>query len=359
MKSEGFFAASYGEARGKFLEAAAGAEASLENHINPAKGPDGQQLITDVARYGPADAEAILVTGSATHGIEGYCGSGCQTGLFRAGIWRELPPGVAMVAIHAINPSGFAWSRRVNEDNIDVNRNFRDHDQPHPENPAYGQVHDMLVPEDWDGQGRADADKRIAEFIAKNGAFAFQAAVSGGQYDRADGLFYGGRQPCWSNLTVHDILRRHTAGAKRVGFIDFHTGLGPWGHGEKISVGPSDSAEFARARDWYGDDITSPEGGTSTSAIVQGTVANAFADAAPAAEFTGLALEYGTLSVPEVLDALRADNWLHLYGKLDSDLGREIKRQIRAAFYGETPDWKESVFDRAVEVVRQAMAALR
>jgi hypothetical protein len=32
---------------------------------------------------GPADADAILVLTSATHGIEGYCGSGAQVGLAR------------------------------------------------------------------------------------------------------------------------------------------------------------------------------------------------------------------------------------------------------------------------------------
>ena len=32
---------------------------------------------------------------------------------------------------------GLRVARRVNEDNVDLNRNFLDHGAPHPENPDY------------------------------------------------------------------------------------------------------------------------------------------------------------------------------------------------------------------------------
>ena len=48
----------------------------------------------------------------------------------------------------------------------------------------------------------------------------------------------------------------------------------------------------------------------------------------PQAEVTGIALEFGTVPVLEVLDALRADAWLHSYGDPKSDLGQAIKGQI-------------------------------
>ena len=37
----------------------------------------------DVARYGPADAPALLIISSACHGVEGFCGSGVQIALLR------------------------------------------------------------------------------------------------------------------------------------------------------------------------------------------------------------------------------------------------------------------------------------
>ena len=72
------FSATYAEARAKFLEAARGAGASLSTYAHPERGPDGGELATDVAWIGPADARGALVLVSATHGVEGHCGSGAQ-----------------------------------------------------------------------------------------------------------------------------------------------------------------------------------------------------------------------------------------------------------------------------------------
>ena len=48
--------------------------------------------------------------------------------------------------VHAINPHGFAWSRRVTEDNVDLNRNFVDHAQPYPSNPGYEELRAAICP---------------------------------------------------------------------------------------------------------------------------------------------------------------------------------------------------------------------
>jgi hypothetical protein len=56
--------------------------------------------------------------------------------------------------------------------------------------------------------------------------------------------------------------------------------------------------------------------------------------------------------------ALCADNWLHHHGDLGSPQGRAIKQQIRAAFYPDTAEWKELVWERAVETLRCALKGL-
>jgi hypothetical protein len=49
---------------------------------------------------------------------------------------------------------------------------------------------------------------------------------------------------------VRNVLREHLRGARRVAWIDIHTALGPWGHGEKIYAGRDDAATLERdARD--------------------------------------------------------------------------------------------------------------
>ncbi len=113
MHPEVHFAASYADARGKFLAAALDAGARVRRRIHPERGPAGETLAVDVARLGPANARRVLVVVSATHGAEGFCGSGVQTSLL---VERDAPrphaPDTALVLIHAINPFGFAWLSR-------------------------------------------------------------------------------------------------------------------------------------------------------------------------------------------------------------------------------------------------------
>jgi hypothetical protein len=94
---------------------------------------------------------------------------------------------VNVVLVHALNPYGFAWLRRVNENNVDLNRNFRDFTEPLPLSSAYEAVHDWLVPADWDGPARKTADSEIEQYLRSHGLAAFQAIVSRGQYSRPDG----------------------------------------------------------------------------------------------------------------------------------------------------------------------------
>lgn len=355
---DSWFSANYAEARAKFRAAAQRAGAALSAHRNPnARQPDGSGLTTDVARLGPAPGKAagVLVASSGTHGVEGFCGSGCQAGMLETGTYRLLPPGCALVLVHAINPYGFAWLRRVNEHNIDLNRNNLDHGAGHPANGRYAEIHAWLTPRDWHGTGRDEADAAIAAYINEHGLFAFQEAVSGGQYDFPDGLFYGGRALSWSARTWREIVEAHCRGAGRVAHLDFHTGLGDYGACEIISV---EGAGAERARLWYGDEVKSPERNDSLSAVVTGSMENAFDGIARETEVTSVALECGTQTLPEVLEALRADNWLHLYGDPESDEGKAIQRQIRDAFYGDEPEWKAMIWETADRVVRQAAAGL-
>src|SRR3982751_2532943 len=102
------FSATYAEARGKFLEAAVAAGAELAVWTHPERGPAGGELATDAAWIGPADATAVLVMVSGTHGVEGHCGSGAQVDWLRRGEAARLGRAQAVLLIHAINPFGFA-----------------------------------------------------------------------------------------------------------------------------------------------------------------------------------------------------------------------------------------------------------
>ena len=358
MAVRDYFSTDYHDARGKFLDASRAAGAVLDELRCPAPGPRGEALFADVAWHGPADAAAVLVTLSATHGAEGFCGSGVQVGWLRAGLQDELPEGVALMQIHAINPHGFAWLRRVTEDNVDLNRNFVDHARPYPRNAGYEALRDVLCPEEWNDAVIAETQAALDAYAEANGARALQSAVSSGQYGDAEGIFFGGNRDTWSRATLEGIFRDKLARAKRVAVIDYHTGLGPRGYGERICVHEPDSANLATARAWYEDDITSPALGTSSSVELNGFNVTGMQASAPEAEMVVIALEYGTLPSPRVHLSLRADNWLHVHGEPDSTKGRAIKGQIRDAFYQDADDWKEMVWERGIETQRLALRGL-
>ncbi len=345
------FATDYADARRRFLDRAAAAgfalqEFRLEGHA----GPGGEVLATDVARRGPKEAAFTLLVSSGTHGVEGFCGSGCQNALLESGVLQALPADMAVVLVHALNPFGFAHLRRVNEDNVDLNRNFIAHDT-HPANPAYDEVHPLLVPADWGGPAKQAADQAIFQLIATRGQRALQEAVSGGQYTHPDGLFYGGRGPVWSNTTWRRIVREHAGGAREVIAIDLHSGLGPSGVGEAICTGVGE--EFQRARAMFGEDVTSSTAGSSSSARVEGSMGEGAKEELQGTRLTMVTLEFGTLPMMAVFEALRADNWLHLHGAVESPLGAAIKKAIRDAFYVDDPAWRKAVVGRFISLVRQ------
>lgn len=355
-----YFSKSYREAAKRFEEVAGAVGLSVTRFNNDkVKGPNGGELFTSVARIGPEGAPNVIFANSATHGAEGFCGSGCQIGWMAAGFQHELGDDTALVLVHAINPHGFAHERRVNEDNVDLNRNFRDYSQNAPANPAYAEVHPHLIPTDWDGPAHKAADAAIAKYIAERGERAFQSAVSTGQWDFPDGLFFGGNGPTWSHQAWRTIIRQHAKGARRIVHLDFHTGLGAYGDCEVIfGTTKFKKGDLERARAWFGKVAFTGDGGDLLSANVQGVNCNAIPEEMPEAEVTAVALEYGTKPVMEVLNALRADHWLYKHGDPASPQGQAIKRRIRAAFYGDTDDWKQRVYDKSVDVLRQSMAGL-
>lgn len=353
------FAASYAEARDKFHDAARARSLTVERHVHPtARGAQGEELSADVTLYGDARAGVLLVLTSGMHGVEGFCGSGCQVALLHDESVRGVieRSGAAVLFHHAVNPYGFSHLRRTNEDNVDVNRNFRDFGERCAPNAAYASVHAMIVPDAWPPGAKNAAS--LSAYIARHGVAQLQAAISSGQCEFPDGLFYAGDAPVWSNTVLRDVLQRHGRDRQRLGWIDFHSGLGPWGHGEKIHSGPDDAAAIARGKRWYGIDVTTLYDGSSTSAAVTGESFHAALESCPHAELTGVTLEYGTQSLSDVLQALRAEQWLANHPDVGEPLRSAIKRRMRNAFYDDREAWQAIVYGQARVAVLQALRAL-
>ena len=348
------FGDDYAAARSRFLEAARG-RGVLEHHPHPLAGPGGEPLASDVLYQGPQDAGAVLVTLSATHGVEGFCGSAVQCHHLRHG--PALPEGVAALHIHALNPWGFAWLRRVNEDNVDLNRNFIDFSQPLPDNPGYRELAPHLLPAEGAGQAAAQA---LGEYRRRYGERAYEIAVSGGQYGDPAGVFFGGAGPSWSRLLVEQLVERF--GLRRraqVAVLDLHTGLGPYGYGELICDHPPASPGAERVRRWYGPSVTEPALATSSSVPKHGLQDIGWQQLL-GARVGFVALEFGSYPVDALFRVLQDDQRLHRGGQPDwrATETQRVKRAMREHFSPPREDWREMVLFRAQQVILQALNAL-
>ncbi len=356
------FSSHYASARTKFLEAAAAAGMELRAYEHPLKGRDGETLALDVALDGAPDAERLLIISSACHGVEGYCGSGVQVHAAHDAGWRATAraAGVAVLYIHALNPYGFSHLRRTTHENVDLNRNFQDFSQPLPVNAAYRELHPLLLPGQW--PPNAENQAAIAGYIETHGAARFQAAVSQGQHEFADGLFFGGAEATWSNRTLRQVLRRYGQRARRIAWIDLHTGLGPSGVGERIFACKDDPQALARARAWWSGGgatpVTSFYDGSSSAARLTGLMWSAVYDECAQAQYTGIAMEYGTLPILDMIGALRAEHWLHNHPEAPTELRAAIKRQMMDAFYVDTDAWRAQVVAQARQAMRQTVDGL-
>lgn len=356
--SSAFFAQTYAEARAGFMVAAAAAGLDVHSHRHPLLGHDGEVLAMDVARCGAAAAPALLIVSSACHGVEGFCGAGVQNALLAdAGFHAAAQAaGVAVLYIHALNPHGFSWWRRTTHENVDLNRNWQDFTRALPANPAYDEIAHLLLPTHWPPAPQVEA--ALAAYATQHGPRALQSAVSAGQYGHPQGLFFGGHNPTWSQQVLRHVLQEHGTRCTRLGWIDLHTGLGPCGHGEPILAGPDDAAMLERARAWWGARVTSMYDGSSSSARLSGLMCNAASEECAQAEYTGIALEFGTVPLAETLTALREDQWFENHPEAPRAGRAAARRRMRDAFYIDNDAWKQRIVEQGLLAARQALAGL-
>lgn len=356
------FASDYFEARQRFRdyvsESAVGESAVYPSQ---ARGPRGEELSTDVAWFGDRRAPKLGVMVSATHGVEGYCGSAAQLDWLALHGYEKLKSDEAMLLIHALNPYGFAWDRRVTEEGCDLNRNFVDFSAPLPQNEAYDLLADCLVPRELDGPLFIAAEATIEKFRAAHGEIAFRKARTSGQYRHPTGLFFGGLGPTAARQTLERIVSDYGIESRRfVLIVDYHTGLGPYGYGEIQCEQASGMSGYQRARDIFGPSVTSPDLGTSSAVVLSGTQDD-YWQRLLGGRHVYVCLEFGTYPSEAGRPASRADHWLYGYCRteIETNIGNEIRRRVRQHFYPERADWKEMVLYRSRQVQRQMIEALR
>ena len=222
-----------------------------------------------------------------------------------------------------------------------------DFSEPQEKNEDYLGVKDLILPKEFNDE----SEQAMSAWIEENGLDEYQKVILGGQRVDPDGVFYGGTSPAWSNKTVHEVLPRLTAKQQFVGVMDIHTGLGPYGHGDLIHAYAKGSREYDDLREWYGKEmigINAGEYGDVVAAVPRGPIVSSLDLILPEKQSYAFVIEYGTVEFERVIKALRADNWVHINGDLDSSRGKEIKDEMRACFYCESDEWRKMIWDRGL-----------
>jgi hypothetical protein len=329
--------------------------AQIQHKAYPCPGntPNGQPLLTDTVWLGPENAAKVLVLLAGTHGVEGFVGSAVELdhiGLIASG-QLAIPTDTAVLIVHALTPWGYAWLRRCDEDGVDLNRNAVDFSKPLPENSDYALFRKALSSAD-------KAQRKIvsSEFERKHGRDALEMAISGGQYADPAWPFYGGKKPAHGRRVTEDLMLQYKLHERDIAVIDLHSGLGPYGYGEIICDHHSGSYGVQVAHHWYGDSVTLPALGTSSSVPKTGLMDYAWHDIMNRRS-CHVTLEFGTYSTDQLFEVLLKDH--QLWAQQDNRIDRlEHSKHMRQHFYPDDDAWKAMVLFRARQVIAQAIQGL-
>ena len=349
----------YYSARQRFLSKAKASDATCRSAALSVKGPGDRDLFIDVACLGNPNARKALIHLSGVHGIEGFIGSGIQSVALCEGF--VIPDDTALVFVHALNPFGFAWLRRTNENNVDLSRNGLPADQfavfAKKSYRRYSQISERLGIEraTFDSQAFAES---FARLTGELGEAELKQALAGGQYAHPAGLFYGGTELQESYVVLRKLLRECIGSVNSACAIDVHSGLGPKGLDSLlVEYGPNDT-RFKWLSEAFPFRVMPLAPNEGVAYRASGLSFSWLEQEFKAAKWYSFAQEFGTFPIPKVLSALIEENvWHHNHEQ--EDLDALCKANLKEMFCSSDPDWEAVVIDRGILAIYRALKQIQ
>lgn len=347
----------YATARQRFGELASKLGWQLESHSIGITGPSGEDLSVDVAWSEGTDSDKALLVSSGVHGVEGLFGSAVQVALLEQ--WqRGTQPEIKTILLHAVNPFGFAWLRRCDENNVDLNRNFLLDDEAYAgAPPLYGQLDPLLNPKRPPSRFEPFLLKALIA-VARHGMPALQQAIACGQYEFPQGLFFGGHGPSRTYQMLGELLGRLLTGVQEVVQLDLHTGLGKRGGCRLLIDYPLTERQRTQMTDWFGQDVSEVAATRGAVYSARGGLGRWCAAQELAASYLYACAEFGTYHPIAVLAGLRAENQSHHWGSPSEAATIRAKERLKELFCPRAPIWRAQALAKAIDLVDRAVSGL-
>lgn len=361
-----YFAESYEESRAKFRGflqqvQAMWPAAALEQH---SVGIEEDLTIEAIQALPLHKKKRLIIISTGLHGIEGYLGGASQH-LFVSEFMQLLDPdNTGLLLVHSINPWGMKYRRRVNENNVDLNRNFIfEETLPAKKvNPAYDQAMKLLNPQ----KPLIIAENpfsclSLINKILVMGPAVFREAVLYGQYRHPKGLYYGGSSFERSTEVFNELFTNAVSGFEQILFIDMHSGYGPRYQMTLVNSfhEKRDSDDLKKLFSYPQVAKTDPD----EFYQMQGDMIDYFYQLikakSPEKSFYGTSFEFGTYgeSFTAVLRSLKTminENRLFHHGSKNKRAARKVRENFEALFNPKEEQWRE----KALKDSRQAFAGI-
>jgi len=349
--SEGFFSKSFVEARARWVEAVA----KLGAEVRSVRMGDNSGHFLDYARLGSPEASTVILHIAGTHGVEGYLGAAVQLAALE--LSNKISNDISIIFIFCLNPWGMKNFRRTNEDNIDLNRNFRvDGFKSATQNNLYAHIDGFINPKRKPCYLEPFLPQVIWQII-RRGYSNLKQGIAGGQYEFPEGIYYGGQHISPNIRALTEILNKEIQTNQRVFGIEVHSGLGPFCYDTLFGQMYGSWINTDKFAERISHEISGEDPRESVGFRSEGDVANGVRSFLGADRTAWILQEFGTYSNIRGLKVLRNENMNHFYGS--DSLDHWSKRALMEFFNPRSARWRRYVLGRGLRLLDSVVDFVR
>ncbi len=367
-----YYIDNYEEARAAFRDEAALLRATYaEAEVLTLDVPSrvDSDLTVDIL-YLPAlqEKRKLLILSAGVHGVEGFTGSAVARMFMQEFITPDELSDTGLLILHAVNPYGFKNSRRVSENNVDMNRNAAFGDELYQTvNPGYSDVYDLINPvgpANRSSMGNRFFHLRAVTAIIQKSMQSLRQAILQGQYEFEEGVFFGGfrLEPQYAELVpvITPVINEYPT----VLMIDLHTGYGERGTLHLLTMPQDDpqvrlmleevfsgyAVDWGDAEDFYTvtGDFTSFVGAMKNDGL-----------------YLPMAFEYGTMNSQTMMGSIKSlhttllENQGYIHGYASTEDEEKITAAFVEMYYPSSPEWRVKVISDSRAVFSATLENLR